>query len=79
MVAEASDEEPCIFNSVFLFMFEYLAGDEQQLDDVFMHIDKEMKLLEKVANLEDFLIDHVFIDLGDNEETVVTWEVDKYN
>jgi hypothetical protein len=56
MVAEASDEEPCIFNSDFLCMFADLAGDEQKLDDVFMHIDKEMKLLEKVVDLEEFLL-----------------------
>jgi hypothetical protein len=59
-------------NFEFLCMFADLVGDEQQLDNLFMHIDKEMNLLEKVVVLEEFFIEHVFVDLEYNEEIVVT-------
>ena len=39
-MVEASDEEPYIFYFDILCMFAYFAGDEHQLDDVLMHIDK---------------------------------------
>jgi hypothetical protein len=73
MMTEASNEEPYIFYSDTLCMIAYLAGDEQQLDDVLMHVDEEMRLLEEMDEIERFLIEHVFIDLEDgglNEEVV---------
>jgi hypothetical protein len=38
-----------------------------------------MNLLEKMFDLEEVLVEHVFVDLGDDEETTVTREVDKDN
>jgi hypothetical protein len=44
-----------------------LAGEEQQLNDVLMHVDEEMRLLEEVAKIEILLVEHVFMDREDDE------------
>jgi len=43
-----------------------LVGDEQQLDDVCVQVDEEMRLLEEMDEMEIFLNKCVFVDLEDN-------------
>jgi hypothetical protein len=71
---KALDEEPYDFNSNFLCMFSYLAGNEHQINDMFVHVNEGMKLVEEMVELEEFLIEHMFEDLEDNEEVVITRE-----
>jgi hypothetical protein len=66
-VTEALIKEPYIFYSGTLCMFAYLAGEEKQLNDVLMHVDEEMRLLEEVAKIEILLVEHVFMDREDDE------------
>lgn len=55
-----------------------VAGDEQPLEDVFMQVNKEMKLLEEMTGVEEFLIKQVFKDNGDEQlsNTVMKMEGD---
>jgi hypothetical protein len=59
MIKTSKEEEPCIFETNALCMF---AGDEQSLEDVFMQVDEEMKLLEEMA-----VIEQVFKDTEDGQ------------
>jgi hypothetical protein len=59
-------------------MFSDLGGEEQQLNDVLMHVDEEIRLLEEMDEIERFLVEHVFINLEDgglNEEVAIIREV----
>ena len=42
-----------------LCVFSGLTGDEQQLDNVIMHVDEEVRLLEEMAETERYF-EHVF-------------------
>jgi hypothetical protein len=77
MVDEASNEEPSIFYSDVLCMFADLIGDKQQLDDVLMNVDEEMRLIEEMDELEEFIVEHIFVDLEDNDETIVKREANE--
>jgi hypothetical protein len=78
MVIEASSEEHYIFESNYLCMISYLVGDDHQLDNMFMHVDEERRCLGEMAELEIFLVEHVFMDLDDEKEISIEGE-DKYN
>jgi hypothetical protein len=78
-MTKESNEEPYIFYFDTLCMIAYLAGDDKKFDDVIMHVDEEMRLLEEMDDIEIVLIEHVFIDLGYGEfgkEANITREVE---
>ena len=59
-------------------MFSDLAGDEQQLDNVLMHVDEEVRLLEEIAETERYF-EHVFNNFendGIDREIVMIKEVE---
>lgn len=43
LITEASNEEPCNFETDMLCMFFGLTGGEQQLGNVLMHVDEEVR------------------------------------
>ena len=49
MISEASNEEPCIFETNMLCMISGLIGNGQQADNVIMHVDEEVSLLEEMV------------------------------
>ena len=59
MINTSKKEKPSIFGIDDLCMY---AGDEQYLQDMFMQVVKEMKMLEEMVIMEKFLIEHVFKD-----------------
>ena len=59
LIIEASNEDPCIFETDMLCMFSSLTGEEQRLDNVLMHVDEEVRLLEEMAETERYF-EHVF-------------------
>jgi hypothetical protein len=65
-------EDPYEFNSEFLCMFSYLAGNEHQINDMLVHVNEGMNIVEEMAELEEILIEHMFEYLEDNEEVVIT-------
>ena len=58
-MVETTDEDSYVFKSNCLCMD---AGIEEHLDDVFMQVGEEMKQLEEMAEIEQFLIEYVFKD-----------------
>ena len=49
-------------------------GDEQSLQDVFMQVTEEMKMLEEVTVMEHFLIEHVFKDTKERQMLISTMD-----
>ena len=59
MIETSKKEEPSIFETHDFCIY---AGDEQPLEDMFMQITEEMKLLKEMDVIEQFLIENVFKD-----------------
>ena len=71
MKETSKEEEIYIFETNVLCMY---AGDEKTLEDIFMQVDEEMKLLEEMDVIEQFLIEHVFKDTEDGQLLKTTME-----
>ena len=61
LIIEALNEDPCIFETDMLCMFSGLTSDEQQLDNVLMHVDEEVRLLEEMDEKERYLSMYLII------------------
>jgi len=73
MIETSKKGEPSIFETDDLCMY---AGDEQPLEDMFMQVAKEMKLLEEMDVIEQCLIENVFKDTKDGQMLKTTKEAE---
>lgn len=71
MIETSKKDEPSIFETNYFCMY---AGDEQYLQDVFMQVTEEMKMLEEVTVMEQFMIEHVFKDTKERKMLTATME-----
>ena len=71
MIETSKKEEPSIFETDDFCMY---ASDEQYLQDMFMQVAEQMKMLEEVTIMEQFLDQHVFKDTTDVQMMKTTME-----
>jgi hypothetical protein len=71
---KASNEEIYDFKSNILCM---IVGDEEHLNDVFMQVDEEVRLLDEVYEIEKFFIEHMLLDVEDDAELPQRDEAEK--
>ena len=79
MIFEASNEEPCILKTDVLCMFSGSTSNGQQFDNVLIHVDEEVRLLEEMAGIEKYF-EHVFNNFDNNGidgETIIKEAEDK--
>lgn len=77
-IIEASNDEPCDFETDMLCMFSGLIGNEKQLDNVLMHVDEEVRLLEEIVEAERYF-EHVLTNFendGIDREIVMIEEAE---
>ena len=78
LIIEASNEEPCILKTDVLCMFSGSTSNGQQFDNVLIHVDEEVRLLEEMAGIENNF-EHVFSNFENNgidREIVIIKEVE---